>query len=65
MIFFKDDQDSIPGMGRDLFHRILTVSGVQPASCPMGKKDSFSDGKSDRGVKMTTHLHPVPKLRMH
>jgi hypothetical protein len=41
-----------------------TGSGVHTASYPMGTSGSFPGGKSGRGVKLTTHLHLVPSLRM-
>jgi hypothetical protein len=41
-------------------HRVQTSSGSHPASYPMGTRGSFP-----RGVKLTTHLHPVPRSRMH
>jgi hypothetical protein len=38
--------------------------GAQPAFYPMGSGSSFAFVKSARGVKLTTHLHLVPRLRM-
>jgi len=35
------------------------------ASYPMGNRGSFPGGKSGRTVKLTTHLHLVPRSRMH
>jgi hypothetical protein len=46
-------QGSIPGGG----------SGAHPASYPMGTRGSFPRGKSGRGVKLTTHLHLVPRSK--
>jgi hypothetical protein len=42
----------------NLDDRIQTGSGVHPASYAMGTGGSF------RGVKLTTHLHIMPRLRM-
>jgi hypothetical protein len=47
-----------------LHHRVQTGSGAQPASYPMGTRGSFSGGRNGRGVKLTTHLHLVPRSRM-
>jgi hypothetical protein len=51
---------------RDLsiLHSPQTSSGAYPASYTKGTRGSFSGEKSDRDVKLTTHLHPVLKLRM-
>jgi len=40
----------------------LTFCGAHPISYPLGNGVSFPGGK--RGVKQTTHLHLVPRLRM-
>jgi hypothetical protein len=47
---------SVPGRGRDfsLRHRVQTDSGAHPASYPIRNK----------GVKLTTHLPLVPRLRI-
>jgi hypothetical protein len=37
---------------------------AHPASYPMGTGGSFSRAESGGGVKLTTHLHLVPRLRM-
>jgi hypothetical protein len=47
-----------------LRHRIQTRSGTHPASYPMGTGGLFPRVQSGRGVKLTTHLHLVPRLRM-
>jgi hypothetical protein len=39
-----------------LHHRVQTGSEAHPASCPMGMGGG-------RGVKLTTHLHLVPRLK--
>jgi hypothetical protein len=53
-----------------LHHRVQNGTGAHPASYPMGTRGSFPGGKSSRGVKLTTHLHLVPKsknppIRLH
>jgi hypothetical protein len=40
-----------------------TGFGAQPASCKMGTV-FLSRRYSGQGVKLTTHLHPVPRLGM-
>jgi hypothetical protein len=47
------------------FERICVIMGVvrDPASYPMGTRDSFP-GLKRRGVKLSTHLHLVPRSRM-
>jgi hypothetical protein len=47
-----------------LHHHIQNGSGAHPASYPMGTRGSFPGGKSGRYVKLTTHLHLVPKSRI-
>jgi hypothetical protein len=42
-----------------LFHNAQTGSGAHPASYVMD-----TGGKGGRDVKLTTHLHLVPRLRM-
>jgi len=37
--------------------------GAHPASYPMGTGDSFQ-GYSSRGVKLITHPHVIPRLRI-
>jgi hypothetical protein len=59
-----DDQVSIPGRGRDsLLHRVQTGSGAHPAFYTMGTRGPFSGDKAPEGVKLTTHLHQMPRLR--
>jgi hypothetical protein len=41
-----------------------TWPGVQPASYSMGTVGFFTRRYSGQGVKVTTHFHLVPKLRM-
>jgi hypothetical protein len=40
-----------------LHHRVQNGSGTHPASYPMGARGSFP------GVKLTTHLHLVPRSK--
>jgi hypothetical protein len=40
------------------------VSLAHPPSCVIGIDGCFSEDKAGRGVKLTTHLHLVPKLRL-
>jgi hypothetical protein len=47
-----------------LRHRDQTHLGAHPASYPVGTGGVHSPGQSGRGVKLTTHLHLVPSLRM-
>jgi hypothetical protein len=42
-----------------LHHPVQNGSGTHPASYPMGTR-----GSSGRGVKLTTHLHLVPRSRV-
>jgi hypothetical protein len=64
-----DSRGSIPGGGGGarhffLFHSVQTGSRAHPASNPMGTQRFFSWRQSGRGVKLTTHLYPVPMSRM-
>jgi hypothetical protein len=43
-----------------LHHRFQTGSGTHPASYQMGTRFSFPE----RGVKLTAHLHLLPRSRM-
>jgi hypothetical protein len=43
---------------------VQTGSGAHPASCTMCTGGPFPGGKCGRGVKLTTHPHLVPRLRM-
>jgi hypothetical protein len=47
-----------------LRHSVQTDSGVHPASYLMSTGNSYPRGLSDRGVKLNTQLHLVPRLRM-
>jgi hypothetical protein len=42
-----------------LRRRVHTGSGAHPASSSMGAGGSFPGAKAAKGVKLTTHLHPV------
>jgi hypothetical protein len=44
---------------------VQTNSGTHPGSYPMGSKGSFPGAKVAGVVKLTTHLHLVPRSRMH
>jgi hypothetical protein len=44
-------------------HIVQTGSGAKPASYIMSIGNSSTRGKSDRGVKLTTHLQIVPRPR--
>jgi hypothetical protein len=48
-----------------LHHRIQTGFRAHPASYPLGTGSSFPGGKAAGIVKLTTHLHLVPRPRMH
>jgi hypothetical protein len=55
----------IPGRGDFLlFHSVQTGSGAHPASYSMGNRGSFLGDKAAVGMKLTTHLHLVVRLRM-
>jgi hypothetical protein len=45
-------------------HHIQTGSGSRPACYQMGTDGSFPEGKEAGGVKLTSHLHLVLRLRM-
>jgi hypothetical protein len=55
----------IPAGARDFcpFQWVQAGSGAQPAPCLMGTSPSFRNS-SGRSVKLTTHIHLVPALRM-
>jgi hypothetical protein len=42
---------------------VQTGSGAHPASCTVGTGGSLSGSKAGRGVILTTHPLPVPRLR--
>jgi hypothetical protein len=46
-----------------LHHRVQNGSGAHPASYPVGTGVSFPGSKAARGVKLTTHLHLVPRSK--
>jgi hypothetical protein len=46
-----------------LFHHVQTGPGAHPSSCSVGN-GVLSPSHSGRGVKLTTHLQPVPRSRM-
>jgi hypothetical protein len=52
-------------VGQDTYLRrnVQTGPGVHTGSYPMGK--AFLRGQRGQGVKPTTHLHVVPRLRMN
>jgi hypothetical protein len=56
----------VPVRARDfyLLRNIPTGSGAHWASYSMCTGLYFSRGKSDRGVKLTSHLHVVPRWNM-
>jgi hypothetical protein len=45
-------------------HRTQTGSGAHPASYTMGTRDSFHGCKAAGVVKLTTHLHLMPRSRV-
>jgi hypothetical protein len=47
-----------------LLHNTQTGSEAHPASYTMDNDGSFPGVKAARGVKLTTHFHQVPRLRM-
>jgi hypothetical protein len=50
--------------GFSLLHCVQSGSGANPASYPMSAKGILPSGKNGRSVKLTTHLHLVPRSRM-
>jgi hypothetical protein len=56
--------DSQQGKEFSLLHSIQPGSSAHPASYPVGSGDSFLLGYSGRGMKLTAHLHLVPRSRM-
>jgi hypothetical protein len=57
---------SIPNRDRDfsLLHHVQTGSGAHQTSYPVGTGD-LSLGVKWTGMKLTSHLHLVPKLNKH
>jgi hypothetical protein len=47
-----------------LLHSIQSGSGTHPASCPMNNWGSFSRDKVTRIMKLATHLHLLPRIRI-
>jgi hypothetical protein len=46
----------------NIHYRVRSGSGSSPASYPMGT-GIFPWGQNDRGVKLTTYLHLVPRSK--
>jgi len=62
-----DERGSISEGGNDgifSLHPVRTSSGSHPASYPNGDRVLLPRVKSNRGMKLTTHLHLLPKLRI-
>jgi hypothetical protein len=61
-----DDRGSIPAKNIHVsLHLDVQIgSGVHSILCPMGNGGSPL-GKAAGGVKLATHFHLVPRLRMH
>jgi hypothetical protein len=60
------NQGSFPDKDKRFFsllHDVQTGSGVHPASYTVGTRASFQK-LSGRGMKLTTHLHLVPRSRI-
>jgi hypothetical protein len=49
---------------RIFFHSIKIGSGAHTASYTIRYREIFPVGQNRRGVKLTTHLHLVPRLRI-
>jgi hypothetical protein len=47
-----------------LHHGVQNGSGSHPASYPMCTRGSYPGCESGRGVKLTTHLHLVPRSKL-
>jgi hypothetical protein len=58
-----DDQGYDFRQGLGIFP-FTTVSGAYSASYSMGTRGSFAGSKAAGDVKLTTHLHLVPRSRM-
>jgi hypothetical protein len=56
---------SSPGRGWEFFihHHLQTGSGAHPDSYPMDTRGSFPGGKAAGVVKLTTHLHLLPRSK--
>jgi hypothetical protein len=57
--------DPIPGGAGNfsLHRRVQNGSGAHPPSYPMGTRGSFPGGKAGWGLKLTIHLHLVPRSK--
>jgi hypothetical protein len=65
LVFFLSPEGAM--MDIPLRHRVQTDSGAHRASYTMGTTSSFAGGGgglSSRCLKLTPHLHPMPRLRM-
>jgi hypothetical protein len=51
------------GVGNFSLHLHVHSSEPHPASYPMGTRVSFFWGEGGRGMKLTTHLHLVPRSK--
>jgi len=47
-----------------LCHRVNTGSGSHSGSYPMGTGGSYTGDKVARGMKLTTHFHLAPRLKI-
>jgi hypothetical protein len=61
----RDSRDRFPEeAGNFSFHHsVQNGSGAHPASYSMHTRVSFPGGKSGWGVKLTTHIHLVPRSK--
>jgi hypothetical protein len=61
-----DGRGSIPGEDRIFLYSTMSgpTLGPRAASYEMGRMGLFPRRKSDRDVKLTAHLYPVPRSRM-
>jgi hypothetical protein len=59
-----DDWDSISGRDKEFFSLppCPDYTGTHPAFCPLGTRGSLPGDKA--AVKLTTHCHLVPRLRI-
>jgi len=46
------------------YKKVQTCSGAHPASCSIGTNGPFLQDKVVVGMRLITHLHLVPRLRM-
>lgn len=54
---------SVPGRAKGRFSKSSRLA-VGGAASAVGKGSSLPCGKSSLGLNLTTHLHPVPRLRI-